>query len=237
MTTSFSTVSYYKDINTLEDLDESGLYVATSSGSLRNLFGSDTQENEGKPAVRSLAKKFLLLNVTEPIITRAATRRDICSIERLTDIGLILAVNTIEKFPKLNTWFSFIYFLQTRYELPDGSVLLHVVKDCPRAYYMSYIVKKGWPLLPEFSNKIIQLFEAGLLHVWYEELENAIISHTRLHRPSMPSRFQAFTLVDVQTAFYILGFGLLGCFLVFLAELYVMHRTRSKFKQNGTGAK
>lgn len=50
---------------------------------------------------------------------------------------------------------------QTQYEMSDGSVLLHVIKDCPRSYYMSYIVKKGWPLLPTFGNRIRSLFEGG----------------------------------------------------------------------------
>lgn len=50
---------------------------------------------------------------------------------------------------------------QTQFEMPDGSVLLHVIRDCPRSYYMSFIVKKGWPLLPAFSNRVCNLFEGG----------------------------------------------------------------------------
>lgn len=92
LTTSYSTTSYFKDIETLDELDASGLPVGTSSGSLRNLFGADNDENDGKPAIRSLAKKFQLINKTEPIIEKAAYRRDICSIERLTDIAIIIAV-------------------------------------------------------------------------------------------------------------------------------------------------
>lgn len=127
---------------------------------------------------------------------------------------------------------NFLASFQTQYELPDGSVLLHVIKDCPRAYYMSYIVKKGWPLLPAFSNKIRQLFESGLLDQWYESVENAIISHKRFHRRSKPITIQAFTLVDMQTAFYILCFGLLGCCIVFVIELYCSHRSKRKAKRD-----
>lgn len=53
------------------------------------------------------------------------------------------------------------YFTQTQYEFSDGSTLLHVIKECPRSYYMSFIVKKGWPLLPSFSHRIRKLFEGG----------------------------------------------------------------------------
>lgn len=44
---------------------------------------------------------------------------------------------------------------------PDGSVLLHAVPECPRSYYLSYITKRGWPLLPSFSAKIQRFFEGG----------------------------------------------------------------------------
>lgn len=89
MTTSFSTVSYYKDIDTLNELDKSGLHIGTSSGSLRNIFGT---QNLGTAVVRSLAKKYKLLNTTVPTISRTAYKRDICCIERLTDIAVIIAV-------------------------------------------------------------------------------------------------------------------------------------------------
>lgn len=88
MTTSFSTDTYFKDINTLEDLDTSGMRIGTSSGSLKNIFGSEIQ---GNPVVQSLADKFDLINTTA--IDRTAYNRDICCIERLTDISIIIKVN------------------------------------------------------------------------------------------------------------------------------------------------
>lgn len=89
MVTSFSTDQYYKDINTLEELDESGLEIGTSSGSLKNLFG---EKSLGTPIIRSLASKYKMISTTTPIIARAAYQRDICAIERLTDIRVIIAV-------------------------------------------------------------------------------------------------------------------------------------------------
>lgn len=55
-----------------------------------------------------------------------------------------------------------IRILQNKYENTDGSAMLHVIKECPRSYYMSFIVKKGSPLLPTFSNFIRSLFEGGI---------------------------------------------------------------------------
>lgn len=89
LTRSFSTVSYYKDIETLADLDKSGLPIGTSSGSLRNIFeGSDSSN----AVIRSLSAKYMLRNSSIPTRSRTAIQRDICSVERLSDIGLIIAV-------------------------------------------------------------------------------------------------------------------------------------------------
>lgn len=90
MYTSYSTVTYYKDISTLKELDESGLPIGTSSGSLAGIFGKN---NSGGPVIRSLAGKYYFLNTTIPTIERTAYKRDICCVERLTDISVIIAVN------------------------------------------------------------------------------------------------------------------------------------------------
>lgn len=93
LTTSFSTVSYYKDINTLKELDESGFEIGTSSGSLRNVFGTVNVSTPLTGLISSLASKYKMINTSVPIIIRAAYKRDICCIERLTDIAVIIAVS------------------------------------------------------------------------------------------------------------------------------------------------
>lgn len=87
LTTSFSTVSHYKDIDTLEELDKSGLTIGTTSASLSNIFGDDEH-----PLIQSLARKFKILSSNAPVIERAAYNRDICCVERFADIKVIIAV-------------------------------------------------------------------------------------------------------------------------------------------------
>lgn len=87
LTTSFSTVSHYKDIDTLEELDKSGLTIGTTSASLSNIFGNDDH-----PLIQSLAKKFKILSSNVPVIEKAAFNRDICCVERFADIKVIIAV-------------------------------------------------------------------------------------------------------------------------------------------------
>lgn len=91
LTRSFSTVSYFKDIDTLADLDRSGLLIGTSSGSLKGIF---VGVNTSNSVIRSLSVKYrLLYNVTKSTILRTAYDRDICCVERWSDIGVIIPVS------------------------------------------------------------------------------------------------------------------------------------------------
>lgn len=60
----------------------------------------------------------------------------------------------------------------------------------------------------------------GFLWKWYENTEYGIILDIKLHSQTNEERIgRPFTIVDMQTAFYCLGFGLLICFAVFLIEI------------------
>lgn len=61
---------------------------------------------------------------------------------------------------------------------------------------------------------------------WYQMVEHAIIFQERLNRRNNEENLRVFTLVDVQTAFYILGIGLFLCLAVFLLEVYLNYRDR-----------
>lgn len=199
LTTSFSTSSYYSDISTLADLDESGLHVGTTSRSLGNIFGDD--DDNGSPLMQSLSRKFDVLKL--PAIVRTAYRRDVCGVERAADINLIMT---------------------TKYELNDGSPLLHLVPECPRTYYLAYIVKRGWPFLSTFSMAIRRFSEAGLMEKWIKEPEDAIILNHRITSIAEETGSKPFSLIDMQTSFYILGMGHIICTVVFLIEILVEQR-------------
>lgn len=64
-------------------------------------------------------------------------------------------------------------------------------------------------------------------------MENAIITQTRFHRQINEDPVQAFTLIDMQTAFYIFGFGQLGCLCVFIGELLFYRRQKKLKPLNG----
>lgn len=60
----------------------------------------------------------------------------------------------------------------------------------------------------------------GILRKWYRTVENGIILNIRLHRRTIEERHgKPFTLIDIQTAFYCLGIGILVCIVVFIMEI------------------
>lgn len=61
---------------------------------------------------------------------------------------------------------------------------------------------------------------------WYEMVEHAIIFQERLQRLNHGENLRVFTLIDVQTAFYILGIGLFLCLTVFMLEVFLSYRDR-----------
>lgn len=57
----------------------------------------------------------------------------------------------------------------------------------------------------------------------YQYQYYSIIVNIRLHRLNTEEKLEAFDLIDMQTAFYCLGIGLMGCCLVFLMEIIFEH--------------
>lgn len=68
------------------------MHIGTSSEALKKMIGENV---EGNPVVKSLGKKLDLMDTSA--IHRAAFIRDICCIERLNDISIIIAVTRREK--------------------------------------------------------------------------------------------------------------------------------------------
>lgn len=86
LTTSFSTAAYEAEIDTLEQLDKSGLPIVTSANTIKNFFGTDNHTVRN-----SLKKKYFIANVSA--IANAAHERSMCTVERSSDIHIIIKVD------------------------------------------------------------------------------------------------------------------------------------------------
>lgn len=82
---SFTTTSYYPDINTLNKLDKSGLQIATSL----KVF-----ENDNSPLIKRLQSKIISHNSSS--LERAAIFRDVAGVERREDAKLLISKEYIK---------------------------------------------------------------------------------------------------------------------------------------------
>lgn len=176
------------------------------SQSFLNLFGNG-REIYSKTLLSLRKKTFLDDDDSEEKLDRTAYRRDVCSIERFSDVDIII---------------------KTKYLDDDGSPLLNVINECPRHYFLTYIVRKGWPFLPKFNQMIEFFTEAGLVRFWYDTTKEAFIRNRNIEnaKAHYVSSRKPFTIADIQTSFYVLIFGHSIAMIVFMIERFVMSPKR-----------
>lgn len=88
LTTSFSTTVYEAEIDTLDQLDKSGLPIVSSANTIKNIFGTDNNTVRN-----SLQKKYFIKNITA--IEIAAYERTMCTVERSSDIRIIIKASGV----------------------------------------------------------------------------------------------------------------------------------------------
>ncbi|XP_060523185.1 uncharacterized protein LOC132700083 [Cylas formicarius] len=196
---SFSTTSYYPDINTLEEVDNSGFPIKTSF----NIFNknvSDLYRRLSKKVVSNYPKNFSALELV-------ARFGDCYAVERLKDAKV--AVNLL-------------------YRGKNGEPLLHVVKECPTSHSLAYIVPAGSPYLFKFNLLLLFFKEHGLNTKWTSDFVHALLLEEYRKEQLTDSRYKfgegsmgasPFYLQDVQLAFYILIPGYAFSLLAFIVEI------------------
>jgi len=183
---------HYKDIDTLEELDESGLPIFTMEQALYDLFDLiDT------PTTQRLSKRLTLTNFPDSVdlIEQVADHRN---------FSLLLSLIEIETL--LDTY-------------PINTSLLHCVQECPIIYFSSYMVPKGSPYLKDINTIVGRLFESGLIRKWYYDAIYEIFLPIRLEYAGSgieDSKQKEFSLRDLLIAFVVLifGYGLSGLALL-----------------------
>lgn len=110
------------------------------------------------------------------------------------------------------------------YKNADGTPMLHVMKECPRHYFLSYMVYRDWPLLYRFNKLMLRLSEGGFALLWYQQTEQAFLMESAIHRQLEESKIRKpFSLSDIQAPFYFLVFGYAVSFVVFLLEKFILY--------------
>ncbi|XP_015191550.1 PREDICTED: uncharacterized protein LOC107074543 [Polistes dominula] len=185
---------YYKDIDLLSELDASGLPIVFMKYNLVDVFAD---ESTGSPVLNNLRKKYKygMRALHDASFFRNAS-------------GLIRKKH---------------YYLTEQNLLNDDlSPKLHLVKECPRNYYLAYPIRKNSYLLEKIDLLICRLHEAGLVTLWNNRTVMDLLYHgrkassrTQVHAEN---KFVPFNLEDMQTPFYLLIVGLLLSSIVFCDE-------------------
>lgn len=195
LVTEISSPNYYPDIDTLEQLAESGLPIATAYQNLVDIFN-----DSDNPIMTRLAKNVRLEINNYGIKERIAYKMDCAAITTLSNVQ---------------------HFLH-KYVGPSDNPLLHAVHETPRGYFLSYVVPKHSPYVQQINYVTSILIESGLVKKWdADQLWKHQLEVRHNHTSAQRSKLYAYSINDLQTAFFVLVSGLSCGVVAFMAEITV----------------
>nr|CAI5838683.1 unnamed protein product [Callosobruchus analis] len=110
----FTQTRYSSDINTLEELDASGLNIMTSS--LCSVF------ERNKTVFKRLLKKVIANPSDRPALEQAAVSRKVAAVERKSDAKVLI----------------------TQYTTSHGDPLLHIMNECLKTSFVTYVALNNY---------------------------------------------------------------------------------------------
>lgn len=136
--TSYSTVIYFKDIATLQDLDKSGCKILLPS-TFPSLFVYD-KPDENSTMYSLLSKTDVTDETFEWVIRQIGSSNNICSVSGLQVLKIVQETTISEEgIPKLN-----------------------IVKECTKSAYASYLTRKGWAFEDRINYVLGQFVASGI---------------------------------------------------------------------------
>ncbi|EDW24231.1 GL24026 [Drosophila persimilis] len=193
---------YYRDLNTLAELDESGkpIYIKHPAFKDDLFYGHDSAVYR-----RLNAKMMLVAEGEERLIEMVSRQGKFAGVTRSASLQL-----------------NDIRYVMTK--------KVHKIPECPKTYHIAYILPRPSPYLEELNHVVLHLVAGGLIQLWTGEMkERAKWSIQRF--PDYLAqldvgRWKVLTLSDVQLAFYSLTIGCLLAGSVCLVELFFGRRKR-----------
>lgn len=187
-----TSVNWWPDINSLEELLKSGLNIKSSVNPFVSKFNQ---------VYEKLSQRVDTNWINTTSIELAAQSKQWAALERLKDAKLQIA---------------------SRYIDDKGIPLLHIIPEYVTNHYMGYIVPAGSPYLLLINKVVTRFSEAGLLEKWYTDFEDAFAAEARLHKEGQlleDTRCKAFNMIDLQSVFYMMCCGYLISLVVFFVEV------------------
>lgn len=192
LVTFLNTPMHFPDLNTFDDLIESGLPLRTASVSFRELLLSDRN-------LRKLDKKlYFSLNVS--------------AVENFH--------GRFAGFQRINVY-NLKYFNDIRYVLDDNETrLLHTMQQYLSSYFISYAIRKDSPYKKRINDLISGVEHAGLIIKWYEDSAKYTFEKYQLVTKDRKSS-KVFSVRDLEVAFLVSICGLVTSTIVLMMEIGV----------------
>ncbi|XP_015365735.1 PREDICTED: uncharacterized protein LOC107163033 [Diuraphis noxia] len=187
MVTKLSTETSHKDIDTLEELDKSGMEIRTSLRYVRDALASNSH-------TKSLANKIDLEKDRVGYIT-----------SRFVFIARIMNLS-------VSKYSNFIAHFQ------HEGVALHVVRECPLKYYLTYAVATNFPFLDELNDLLTRFQEFGITYKWKTEIQKLELVYYKPLNSNTSKGLKAYSLNDLWFAFVFLFIGYILSMIALMLE-------------------
>lgn len=186
---SFTVPRYGAEINTLVDLDRSG--VSLEGVPSADIVYDDMFRNPKDPMLAKLNKKFV------------------------KNFDALACPKDLIKSNKKGCWLDCLMadFVQKTYRDNNGNLPIHIGKDKYHSFFTTYLIWNDSPLIDVLNLHIRALKEGGILKHWRELFMGTSVES------KLPSDVKVLTLRDLQGCFYMLLVGNILAFFVFLLEL------------------
>ncbi|KAJ3647502.1 hypothetical protein Zmor_019376 [Zophobas morio] len=182
-----TTTEFGLDMDTLDDVDKSGLTIETS----------------------------LWLPVDGNSSTIANLRKKL----KWTGFHVYDSVATHRNIAATNLQFYADFLIRSKYIDEEGLPLLHIVDECLITSFVGHFMPKGSALFTIFNNAIMKMVESGLAHKWLRDISDSKITENIIKLNKNKEVIRAFSLYDLQIAFYLVVFGCIISVFIFLSEV------------------
>ena len=191
LSTDFIYPVYFKDINNLKELDESGLPIVYKYISMKDdLFFSETS-----PLFANLHKKLVL--------------QDDFQFDILRDIAFNGGYAGVNRYNGL-TMEAFDLIFSKR---------IWLIPECPKYYTISYVWPKNAPWQETFNRLLLNIICAGLIQKFIRDMNNEIDIRVMIEQLyENNSGFKVLAVADLQLAFVVIVFGNIFAGIVFVIE-------------------
>ncbi|XP_075149078.1 ionotropic receptor 100a [Haematobia irritans] len=196
---------YYKDINTLAELEKAHMRIFYKHAAIRDdLFTGHSSE-----IYQSLDRRMILVGEPEErLISIMAKRGGFVAVTRAASLDLVD-----------------IYYFVTK--------KVFMIPECPKLYNIAFPMMKNSPYEEEINLALTKFLAAGLINYWIEGEKYKSRSRIHLFQDYVAEsehKWKVLSIVDLQLAFYVLATGSILSAILFCGE-FIHHSYRVRRKQ------